>query len=201
MKEKNEKKQIHLTIEPDSDGLSFFLPLLNHGFDVCITVGVSIKEFLCGQIGLHPDYLENRVQTLFVDGKAVDDFSGSPIQGGSVMALSGAMPGLAGATLRRGGFYGRMRGEISHPDKPTSTACGEGHVRVKLFNLILKEAGPLFLKHGVLIRGEDFYHRLSSAPDRLNTGYRSVKMDGRSIDPTILLDMDWDGATVFLCVS
>ncbi len=200
MKEKNGKKQIHLTIEADADVLSFFLPLLNHGFDVCITEGVSIKEFLCDQIGLHPDYLENRIQTLFVDGKAVDDFGGSPIQAGSVMALSGAMPGLAGATLRRGGFFGRMRGEISHPDKPISTTCGEGHVTVKLFNLILKEAGPLFLKHGVLIRGQDFYHRLSSAREDLKIRYQIVELDGISIAPETLPRMDWHALKVFFSV-
>lgn len=198
--EKREEKQIHLTIETDAELTAFFLPLLNKGFEVCATVGVSIKEFLCNQVGLSPDYLENRIQTLFADGKAVDDFSGMLIQPGSVLALSGAMPGLAGATLRRGGFYGRMRGEISHSEKAASTACGEGHVTVKLFNLILKESGPLFLKNGVLIQGEDFYQRLRSAPDRLKTGCRSVEVDGKAIDPALLSTMDWDGKSVFLRV-
>ena len=195
----NHKTQMHLNIEADADLISFFLPLLNKGFDICITVGVSIRDFLCEQVGLSPDYLEDRIQTLFVDGKAVDDFAATVIKTGSVLALSGAMPGLAGATLRRGGFYGKMRGEISHTEKPDPNACGEGHVTVKLFNLILKEAGPLFLKKGVLIQGEDFSQRLSVKPDRLN-GCRSVELDGKPIDPAMLSDMDWDDVTIFLCV-
>ena len=195
----NTKTQIHLNIEADADLISFFLPLLNKGFDICITGGVSIRDFLCEQVGLSPDYLEDRIQTLFVDGKAVDDFAATIIKTGSVLALSGAMPGLAGATLRRGGFYGKMRGEISHTEKAEPDVCGEGHVTVKLFNLILKEAGPLFLKKGVLIQGEDLYHRLNMAPDRL-CGCQSVLMDGQPIDPATLKDRDWNDADVFLQV-
>lgn len=195
----NTKTQIHLDIKGNPDITPFFLPLLNKGFDICITGGVSIRDFLCEQVGLSPDYLEDRIQTLFVDGKAVDDFTATVIKTGSVLALSGAMPGLAGATLRRGGFYGKMRGEISHTEKTEPDACGEGHVTVKLFNLILKEAGPLFLKKGVLIQGEDFYHRLSVAPDRL-CGCQSVLMDGQPIDPATLKDRDWNDADVFLQV-
>ena len=196
----NHKTQIHLDIKGNPEVTSFFLPLLNKGFDICITVGVSIRDFLCEQVGLSPDYLEDRIQTLFVDGKAVDDFSETVITSGAVLALSGAMPGLAGATLRRGGFYGKMRSEISHTEKPHPDACGEGHVTVKLFNLILKEAGPLFLKKGVLIQGEDFSQRLSVKPDRLKTGCRSVELDGKPIDPATLKDRDWNDAELFLQV-
>jgi hypothetical protein len=202
MMEQNEKRlqPIHLTIGADPEIISFFLPLLNKGFEICATMGVTIQAFLCDQIGLSPDYLENRIQTLFADGKAVDDFGDTLIRSGSVLALSGAMPGLAGATLRRGGFYGRMRGEISHDENPAVNVCGEGQVRIKLFNLILKEAGPLFLKHGVIIDGEDFYHRLLRAPARFETGCRSAELDGKPVDPALLSTMDWDGKTVFLRV-
>ena len=191
---------IHLDIKGNPEIVSLFLPLLNNRFDVCIDAGGSIRDFLCEQVGLSPDYLEDRIQTLFVDGKAVDDFDATVIKTGSVLALSGAMPGLAGATLRRGGFYGKMRGEISHTEKPDPNACGEGHVTVKLFNLILKEAGPFFLKKGVLIHGEDFYHRLHMFPDRLD-GCESVVMDGNSIDPATLKDRDWNDTELFLQVG
>jgi hypothetical protein len=193
------KIQIHLDIKGNPEVVSFFLPLLNKGFGVCIDVGVSIRDFLCKQVGLSPDYLEDRIQTLFVDGKAVDDFASTVIKSDSVLALSGAMPGLAGATLRRGGFYGKMRGEISHTEKAESNACGQGQITVKLFNLIQKEAGPHFLKNGVLIQGEDFYHRLSMFPDRLD-GCESVQMDGRPIDASTLKDMDWNGTGLLLQV-
>jgi len=195
----NNKTQIHLDIKGNPEVISFFIPLLNKGFSVCVEAGVSIRDFLCEQVGLSPDYLEDRIQTLFVDGKAVDDFAATVIKNGSVLALSGAMPGLAGATLRRGGFYGKMRGEISHTEKTEPNACGEGHVTVKLFNLILKEAGPLFLKNGVLIQGEDFSQRLSMAPDRLS-GCQSVLMAGRPTDPATLKDRDWNDTELFLQV-
>lgn len=195
----NTSTQMHLEIKASSEIVSFFLPLLNKGFNVCVEVGSNIKDLLCKQIGLSPDYLEDRIQTLFVDGKAVDDFAATVIKNGAVLALSGAMPGLAGATLRRGGFYGKMRGEISHGEEATPDACGEGHVTVKLFNLILKEAGPLFLGKGVLIHGEDFQHRLSMAPNRLNDCDNMV-LDGRPVEPEDLKERDWNDADLFLVV-
>jgi hypothetical protein len=190
---------IHLDIKGNPEIVSLFLPLLNYRFDACIDEGGSIRDFLCEQVGLSPDYLEDRIQTLLGDGKAVDDFDATVIKTGSVLALSGAMPGLAGATLRRGGFYGKMRGEISHTEKTDIRACGQGHVTVKLFNLIQKEAGPLFLKKGVLVQGVNFYHRLGLFPDRLDR-CESVLMDGHPIDPSTLKDMDWNDTEVFLQV-
>ena len=194
----NPAKQIHLHLKVDATVIPSFYPLLGKGFDVCAKVGVSIKEFLCGQIGLSPDYLENRIQTLFLDGKAVDDLNSTMIEPGSVLALSGAMPGLAGATLRRGGFYGKMRGEISHRKDIGSDTCKEGNLTVKLFNLILKELGPLFLKNGILFNGDDFHQLLNTQPDWLQSGCRTAELDGESIDPAKLKDVDWVGAEVLL---
>ena len=52
-----------------------------------------------------------------------------------VLALSGAMPGLVGATMRRGGYYARMREGITHEETGKADGGGEqGFVVVKLFN-------------------------------------------------------------------
>ena len=75
------------------------------------------------------------LQTVFLDSQPVDDFDGTHIRDGSVLALSGAMPGLAGATLRRGGYYARMRGGITHEDsKPKAVRAEPCVVTLKLFN-------------------------------------------------------------------
>ena len=194
------RRQIQLDIKGSPETVSIFLPLLDKGFSVCVEVGSNVQDFLCKQIGLSPDYLEDRIQTLFVDGKAVDDFADTIINNGTVLALSGAMPGLAGATLRRGGFYGKMRGEISHSEDTAPDACGEGHVTVKLFNLILKETGPLFLSKGVVIQGEDLKHRLNMVPGRLDE-CESITLDGQQVDPAAVKEKDWNDSDVFLQVS
>ena len=38
-----------------------------------IQVNCSIKSLLCDQLGVTPDFVDKRIQTIFLDGKAVDD--------------------------------------------------------------------------------------------------------------------------------
>ncbi|MCX5908268.1 MAG: hypothetical protein NTY64_14075, partial [Deltaproteobacteria bacterium] len=92
---------LQLTL-PGDQAVRFF-PLFQQGIRLKVRVGCSLKQLLGEQLGLAPDYLEERVQTLFLDGKVVDDLENAFIRDGSVIALSAALPGLAGATLRRGG--------------------------------------------------------------------------------------------------
>ena len=104
---------------------SRFLTLLQQGVGVPGRIGVSLREFLIQDLGLDPDYVDVDLQTVFLDSQPVDDFDGTHIRDGSVLALSGAMPGLAGATLRRGGYYARMRGGITHEDSKPKAVRAE----------------------------------------------------------------------------
>jgi hypothetical protein len=64
------------------------------------------------------------------------------------------MPGLVGATLRRGGFYSAMRSEISWKAGDGERDEGDGPpgtVRLKLFNTVLREIGPALLQRGVMV--------------------------------------------------
>ena len=88
----------------------------------------------------------------------VDDLESAELRPGSTLTLSAAMPGLVGATLRKGGFYSAMRSEISwkaggdaseRHDGPPST------IRLKLFNTVLREIGPTVLRRGVLVDRRD----------------------------------------------
>ncbi|HYO42019.1 MAG TPA: hypothetical protein VES19_02365 [Candidatus Limnocylindrales bacterium] len=115
----------------------------------------SLLTFLTEQLDLGWEYVRDRVETVFLDGMVVDDLEHSVVRDGSTVTLSAAMPGLVGATLRRDGFYKAMRAEISwsttHADEERAAAPAPGLVRVKLFNLILKEVGPRLLARGVFL--------------------------------------------------
>src|SRR3974390_2487370 len=108
-------------------------------------VGCSLKSRLCDQFGIPADYVTERVTTIFFDNRPVDDLDHTIVQDGSRITLSAAMPGLVGATMRRGSFYAAFRQGISHGMDMGSAARCNGAVRVKLFNLLLAELGPLFL--------------------------------------------------------
>jgi hypothetical protein len=130
-----------------------FFRFLQHGFFIRARTGKSIKQMLCDQFGLEPDYVVNRIKTIFYNGKPVDDVETAIVQDGSTLALSAAMPGLVGATFRSGGVLSPFRAGISYrPDDCKRFDFGEGTVHVKLFNLLVPEIGPGFLKRGIFVQ-------------------------------------------------
>lgn len=113
--------------------------------------GISIRGLLTAQWGLTQDYIESDISTIFVDGKPVDDLDSAIVKDGATLALSCAMPGLAGATMRRGGAIAGLRSGITHREAPSSREQKQGMITVKLFNMLIAELSPLFLAKGILI--------------------------------------------------
>lgn len=170
--------KISLTVTPDR--LSFFSPLLGQGFTLTIRTGISVRDLLCLQIGVSDDYLDQRIQTIFLDGKVVDNVDTAVIRQGSTLALSAAMPGLAGATLRRGGAYAAMRSQISHKNNTVDDSAENGTVMLKLFNLVALELGPMFLKQGIWIDGKNLKNFFERVPDFFWDGCLNAEINGIS---------------------
>lgn len=148
----SQPRQLELTL-PSSEALRF-IGLLQQGVTLPASTGCSVWSFLVDQIGIAPEYVQERISTIFLDGDVVDSLERAVVRDGSVLALSAAMPGVAGATLRKGGFYSAMRSTITHnadASAAASGAAGAGTVRVKLFNLLIPELGPVFLARGVVL--------------------------------------------------
>jgi hypothetical protein len=146
------------------------------------TVGGSIGSFLRGDLCLEKDFVDKMIQTVFLDGMPVDDIEGINIKEGSTVAISGPMPGVAGATLRRGGYYGSMRKEIScRPEAPGGELKG-GAVIIKLFNVLTESLGPRLLERGVGVRGRNLGALLRDQETLLTRGFRSAELDGLSVD-------------------
>lgn len=182
----------------EDDLIPRFFLLVQQGFMVKVQVGSSIKSLLCQQLGLSPEYFEERIQTIFLDGKPVDDVDSAIVKQGSILALSAAMPGLVGATLRRGGYYARMRDQISYREETGSQAIHEGMIFLKLFNLLLKELGPSFLKRGIWIKGKDLSDLFKRQPDDFWAGCEGAKLDGEKIDLKRLKEINRADTHVFL---
>jgi len=171
-----------VTLMVTPGGIARFLPLLGQGFTVKRPAGASVEDFLCRGCGISQDYLRERIQTVFLNGKAIDDLAAAVVRDGSTIALSAAMPGLAGAVLRKGGAYAAMRRQISHASPGGSCASGPVSVSIKLFNMVARELGPGFLEQGVLIRGadlQDFFRRQDRGFGKIG---RTADIDGRSVD-------------------
>jgi len=163
-------------------GLPQFFGLLQNRFFMKLQVGHSVRDVLCRQLELDSDYVDRKVQTIFLDGKTVDDMEGSRVGNGSTLALSAAMPGLAGATLRRGGFYSAMRSGISHGGEGRDDGeSREGVVTLKLFNLLVEELGTRFLMKGIGLPREDLEQFLRARGDGFVSQCLWAKYDDEAI--------------------
>jgi len=142
-------ERVALVIGPEQ--LSSFFPALQRGVVVQAKVGCPLKELLCAQFGIPEEYVVGRITTIFLDNHPVDDLDRSLIHEGSRVTLSAAMPGLVGAMMRRSGFLATLRQGISHAEQGSELKHDQGTVRLKLFNLLLSELGPLILARGIFL--------------------------------------------------
>ena len=196
-----EPSDIHLSLFVKPKLVPIFFQLLASGFSVNVRAGCSVKQLLCSQLGIHKKYLAERIQTIFLNAKVVDDVNSAIVNEGSTLALSGAMPGLVGAILRSGGFYASMRSQISHDKDISFSQPDAGKITLKLFNLVVKELGPAFLQQGILIKGKDLHEFLCRYQAELEAGCTSGKLNAVSTKISRLLGLEWTTDPVFLQVD
>jgi hypothetical protein len=135
--------------------MELFSPVFGMGVGIPIPIGITLKHLLCSQLRMPEAYLENRIQTILVNGHAVDQVDRLALADGDVIALSAAMPGLAGAILRKGGALSPMRAAISQaPNGVRSSVRDRGIVKLKLFNMVAKEMGLQLLAGGIWLKGK-----------------------------------------------
>lgn len=160
---------------------SRFAGLFSKGVIVSGRTGCCLRDFVCEQLGVPEPYLEQRIQTIFLNGKAVDDYRTAIVSDGASLALSAAMPGLVGAVFRRGGFYAGLRNTVTHQNDGSAACAMDGAVTVKLFNLTVKELGPLLLENGVRVGGKDLQGLLMQFAEDFRSGCRQALLDDRPI--------------------
>jgi hypothetical protein len=154
-----------LNISVTADRLACFFPLLQKGFTLEVSLGCPIRALLRDQLGVPEPYIETRIQTVFLDGKPVDDIDTALVGDGATLALAPAMPGLMGAMLRRGGYYAPMRSGITHRDDTAEQPIGKGRIVVKLFGSALRDLGPKFLERGVQVDAGDLAKVVKGLPE------------------------------------
>ena len=197
-REQNAIETLHLIMDPVA--LPHFYSILQSGFLVKIPARISIRGFLFDWLGLPSQYVNERISTVFLDGKPVDDIDSAFIRNGATLALSSAMPGLVGATMRRAGYYSAMRNTITYIE-PNGSDSGEPLMfTVKLFNLLLARLGPLFLKRGVYARALELTRFFIRQPSGFYEGCRGATIDGHDQEITSLSRHEWSNETEWVCL-
>ena len=153
---------LRLKLKPGQE--SRLLPIFQQGIYLKTRAGLPLARVL-EEAGFSRKYLEEKVQTVFLDGSAVDDLDRAFVKDGCVIALSAAMPGLAGAILRKGSPISALRSRTSAEMGPHCT--DEAILRLKLFNTIVKEMGPQLLHSGILLKRSDLEEFFSNRRELL----------------------------------
>jgi hypothetical protein len=149
-----------LNLPPDA--LPELAPIFQAGIQVPTRIPCPLWEAMTRQWGVEEAYVRDRISTIFLNGKPVDDLEGALLREGSTVALSCAMPGLVGATMRRGGVVSGFRSGITHRDSGPMEAEHDGWVTVKLFNMLIRELGPIFLRRGIWLESGRLPERLKA---------------------------------------
>lgn len=124
--------------------------VLQSGFFRSTAEGESILSFLMSIEGFSEKYIVDEVQTIFFNGDALDDMEATIIGEKAVIALSAAMPGLAGAILRKGSPVGALKKSRTN----SSGVSGGSYVdvQVKLFNTVALDRGPELFTRGIRLK-------------------------------------------------
>jgi hypothetical protein len=166
------KKAPSVSIAISGDAAGHFFTLLQMGFFMEAPESCSVRDFLQGPCRLDGEYLSRMVQAVFLDGKPVDDIDAAVLTDNCVLALSGPLPGLVGAVMRRNSPYSSFRDSISYDGERTASG-GKCLVRLKLFNLLIRDLGPVFLERGILVQVGDLRSLLDGA------GRLVISLDGK----------------------
>lgn len=167
--------------------------MLRGGFFLPVPGPTPLDILLTEILGLEPEYVERRVATVFLNGKPVDAMHEALAARGSVIGLSGFMPGIAGITMRRNSPVAALRRQI------TSDSSGDlpqepGHLLVKLFNNVTDEAGPHVLARGVWFSRKNLAEFLQTRDELFWQGLLSAEADGEPVSRETLRSLSRVGA-------
>ena len=191
----------HLSLSVKSNLVPIFFQLLGHGFSYRIKGECSIKELLCSQLGIHENYIDERIKTIFLNSKVVDNLESTTVNAGARLALSGPMPGLVGAILRSGGYYAAMRSQISHEESKIAADNHSAIITIKLLNLVAKELGAQFLQRGIRLEARNLREFIERHFEDLNRGWIAGELDGQPVEIDSLPGIDWKSDLIVLQVN
>ena len=202
MNASNEQKTIrpqrHIQLDVVTDSIPVFFGLLRSGFSVDLTVGCSLEHMLCNQMKIAPDYLRERVQTVFLNSSPVDDLVSAAVPDGAVISLSAAMPGFNGAVMRRNGPLSEMRRSISYSPDDVCSQPHLGRITLKLFNLVARELGPHFLARGIVVSSKALGELFKRQARSFWQGVKSAEIDRSRCQVDQLNLHEWPEQEVWL---
>ncbi len=178
-----------------------FQGILCRGFDCEVVTGRSLREVCCQGLGIAEWFLDEEIRAVFLDGHPVDDLNTAIVLDGSQIALSGSLPGLAGISMRRGSPIVSFRREISYRKTQQDGEIKTGRIQVKLFNLVADKLGPVLLRKGIVLKGNEWQEFLEKQPPEFWQRIQKLEIDGKMMPPSAACSYTWSPLTVRLVVE
>ena len=160
-----------------------FVQLFQKGLVLDVPEGATIRDVVTGSLKVEAHYLDGRINTVFLDGQAVDNVDAARVGQGAVLSLSASLPGFVGAALRKGGFYAVMRAEITLDAHSIPVKSHTSRISVRLYNLVAKELGPKLLAGGVRFQKADLTEFLATRPQAFWKACTKITVNGVQVDP------------------
>ncbi len=164
-------KEISLLVK--TEALSRFTTLLQNGIYLEAGQGETLGGLLAILPGFTEEYIGRKVQTIFLNGLPADDLQQQLFGTEAVIALSAAMPGLAGAIFRKDGVHASLRTETAAKLSGTHSKDQPIKIRLKLFNIIAMERGEKILADGCVVLASALENFFTYRPPLL-TGIRKI---------------------------
>ena len=152
-----------ITLQLSQEGLDKFTALLQSGVEIQTKAGEPLLQFLEKIPGFTPEYIDNEIQTIFLDGTAIDDVHAPLTDTETVIALSAAMPGLSGAIYRKNSIHSPLR-SVHHQYDKTKVDEKTISIYLKLFNSIARDRGAEMLRQGVTLKTSTILTFLQTRP-------------------------------------
>ncbi len=168
----------------------FFL-LLQEGVLFQAETGTKLKPLLSGLLHVTEEYVDERINTVFLNGKAVDELEDATVGPDAVIAVSASMPGFVGACFRKSGYYASMRSNVAYRESGSGESGLRTFVYVKLFNVLARELGEPILVSGIVLPGADFRSFFSKRDDDFWAGLAAATADGMEMDISSLRAGRW----------
>lgn len=177
--------RVSLQVKPDVQPR--FTTLLQSGIFLVVPQGTTICNLLLTLPGFTAEYIRDRVETVFLNGLPADNMNQKLFGKTAVLALSAAMPGLAGAIFRKGGVHASLRTETATEHRDTNTTRTPVQIRLKLFNIIAVARGALLLSEGCLFSASALIKFLDYRPPLLK-GILHLSVNKQAVSPNMLAD-------------
>ena len=165
-----------------------------------MNLGGPVAELLTGQLGMDSLFVEDRVRTVFLNGRPVDDLAVAVVEQAAQIGLGGAVPGIVGIAMRRRSPAALFRQDITYSSPRKATKRQKGWITLKLFNEIAEAFGPVVLARGFEIDTTCLNNSLadSQATVRAEIDGKTVTLE--ALRSTLLQRADNDRPSVFLRV-